>query len=328
MQTELKKTPALLRDALLTLLFSLLSAVLSKVQFHIPGIVDSDLREIPFLICLFYIRNPLFVFALVLSAFYGAPSDMPSWAIYIAHLVPLLAAFFSLKALERLSISGAAMGIIWVVITGAYYLFALLPLVIVAVSHTPSLTTDGDIEFWEAYRSSLPSFRFEMITSSLVTGLYLMQMKTRVKLKDTNLKLTATNKKLEDTNKNLEQMVALRTNELTHANNELLTVNEELKASNDGIKELNENLEQLVKDRTDKIRSQLEQLHRYAYMNSHELRAPLARILGLLQLFEYERVPEQTRMLLRYLQESSTELDDVIRQMNRLLEKEITVEEH
>ncbi len=136
-----------------------------------------------------------------------------------------------------------------------------------------------------------------------------------------------TRKKLEDTNENLEQIVAQRTNELTHVINELQAVNEELTASNEVTKQLNENLEQLVKERTDKIRTQLEQLRRYAYMNSHELRAPLARILGLLQLFKHEQVPEQLKMLLSYLQDASTELDNVIRKMNRLLEKEITIDE-
>src|SRR5258707_693122 len=108
---------------------------------------------------------------------------------------------------------------------------------------------------------------FEIITTSLVTSFYLMQFEIR--------------KTLEHSNKNLEQVVKKRTIELTSANNELQSLNEELKASNDSIKELNENLEKMVKERTDKINDQLSQLTKYAHMNSHELRAPLARMLGL-----------------------------------------------
>lgn len=68
MKIELQKTP-LLQDALFTLSFGVLSCILSKVEFQIPGVVNSDLREIPFLICLFHIRNPLFIFGLVLLHF-------------------------------------------------------------------------------------------------------------------------------------------------------------------------------------------------------------------------------------------------------------------
>jgi signal transduction histidine kinase len=306
MQTALQKIPTLLRDALFTLLFGLLSGILSTVEFQNPVIVNSDLREIPFLICLFHLRNPLFVFGLALSAFYKAPADMPIWAVYITHLVPLLLAFFSFKALERSNLSSVRMGIFWVAITIAYYLFALLPLVVISVSVTPSFNPNGARDFWEVYLSGLPNLQYEMVTTSLVTGLYLTQMRIR--------------RELEDTNKNLENIVTERTNELQ-------TVNEELIAANEGTKRLNENLEQLVKERTDKINAQLEQLRKYAYMNSHELRAPLARILGLLQLFKHEQIPEQTKMLLGYMEEASIELDTVIRQMNRLLEDEVTVNE-
>ncbi|MBS1682917.1 MAG: hypothetical protein JST48_14490 [Bacteroidetes bacterium] len=253
MQIELEKIPLLLRDALITILFGLLSGILSKVEFQIPGIVNSDLREIPFLIALLYIRNPIFIFALALSAFIGAPADMPIWAVYVTHLVPLFVGFFSYKLLEGSGISSVMMGIAWIPITVVYYLAALLPLVVMSVSLTPSLTPPGNPkDFWDVYLSGLPTFRYEIITSSLVTGLYLVQMRAR--------------KKLEDTNKNLQK---------------------------------------------------------YAFMNSHELRAPLARMLGLLQLLKLEKDPEQTKILLNLLQETSIELDKVIRQMNRLLEKEI-----
>jgi signal transduction histidine kinase len=118
----------------------------------------------------------------------------------------------------------------------------------------------------------------------------------------------------------------MRTQELTSANSELQTLNEELISSNEEIKSLNENLERLIKERTEKINDQLSQLMKYAHMNSHEVRAPLARILGLMELLRRENNGHDPELLDKlYL--SSEELDNVIKNMNQLLEKEITSHE-
>lgn len=302
---------SLTRDILFTVLFGVLSILLSKVQFQIPGVGNSNLREIPLLICLFHFRNPLFVFALSAFTLSSSPPGIPLVMVYGVHLLPLLAGAGFFIALQRLPISVTLRGVTWIGVTVVYYLLLLLPLVVLAISFLPE---NNGKNFWMLYQSILPPIRFEVITSSLVTGLYLMQMETR--------------RTLQSNNKDLEQIVYQRTKELTSANNELQSLNEELTASNEGIKELNENLEQLVKERTDKINDQLGQLQRYARMNSHELRAPLARMLGLLQLLKQEKDPEQMKELLKYLQQCSTEFDHVIREMNRVLEKEIMLDEN
>jgi signal transduction histidine kinase len=118
--------------------------------------------------------------------------------------------------------------------------------------------------------------------------------------------------------------VEKRTYELRFANNELISLNEELTSSNENIKVLNENLERMVKERTDKINDQLHQLSKYAHMNSHEVRAPLARMLGLMQLIKHKDTPEdQKAELIEMLYDCSNELDAIIKEMNRLLEREI-----
>lgn len=291
-------------DLTYTVLFGLLSVVLSKVQFHIPGVGDSNLREIPLLICLFHIRRYFFVFILGLFALFGSSADTPYWIAYSVHLIPLLIAATTFRFFEQKPYSATVKGTIWMIVVLVYYLILLLPLVVLTVSWM-SGNRDG---FWILYQSVLPPLRFEVITSSLVTGLYLMQIETL--------------KAVEHQNKNLEQVVDSRTRELMHANKELQVLNLELTASNEEIKKLNENLEQMVRDRTEQINKQLDRLRKYAYMNSHELRAPLARILGLLALLKHEPEANQWNELLTYMEESSKELDEVIREMNRLLDKE------
>jgi signal transduction histidine kinase len=134
-----------------------------------------------------------------------------------------------------------------------------------------------------------------MVTTALISALYLVQLNIR--------------RSLELTNKNLEKIVEQRTEELTKTNLELHS--------------LNENLEQLVQERTDKIKTQLNQILKYAHMNSHEVRAPLARLLGLIDLLKKEKDDAQREGLLARINTSSIELDEIVKKMNRLLEEEV-----
>jgi signal transduction histidine kinase len=234
------------------------------------------------------------------------PAGIPLWAVYGVHLVPLIIAWFAFKQVEKRKLPNIFLGLSSVAITLGYYLLFLLPLVVLAVT-----TFMGDERnFGASYLAMLPLSSFEIVSSALVTSFYLMQLEIR--------------KTLEHNNENLSHEVEKRTLELTNANNELASLNEELKSSNESIKELNENLERMVKERTDKINDQLSQLSKYAHMNSHEVRAPLARMLGLLQLIKHKDMASGQKVeLIDMLYDASNELDTVIRKMNRLLEKEI-----
>ncbi|MEL7006554.1 MAG: hypothetical protein AAFN93_28095, partial [Bacteroidota bacterium] len=108
------------------------------------------------------------------------------------------------------------------------------------------------------------------------------------------------------------------------ANNQLLTLNDDLVASNEEIMLLNENLENLVKERTLKINEQLSQLSKYANMNAHEVRGPLARLLGLKNLIKLEPDESRREDLIERLAGAADELDTVVKSMNRLLEVEVT----
>ncbi len=295
---------SILKDLAYTVLFGVLSAVFSKV-----GIGDSNLREVPLLICLFHIRHFAFIILLCFFTLYNSPLEISALTVYAVHLLPLLVAWISFRFLEKKKLSNVFLGIYSMIVTSAYYLVLLLPSVIIA----NQITANDGSSFFGLYSIIVPSSGFEIITTALVTGFYLIQYEAR--------------KTLEDNNKNLEAIVERRTIELTEVNNELLSLNEELKASNESTRSLNENLEQMVKERTDRINGQLNQLKKYAHMNSHELRAPLARMLGLLQLIKHENDVDQMKQLLDYLYITSNELDNVIREMNHLLDKEITLEE-
>lgn len=111
----------------------------------------------------------------------------------------------------------------------------------------------------------------------------------------------------------LEQ-IRLQNKELHAQRLQIEEINRELKGSN-------ETLEEHVQERTRKLEEQNAQLTEYAFINSHLLRAPLARILGLASLIV--QINDENKpidpVLMRSLLRSSEELDEIIRTISKLL---------
>jgi GAF domain-containing protein len=90
---------------------------------------------------------------------------------------------------------------------------------------------------------------------------------------------------------------------------------------NRALKGSNETLEEHVQERTRKLEEQNAQLTEYAFINSHLLRAPLARILGVASIIaqaQDENKPVDP-VLLHGLIRSGDELDEIIRTISKLL---------
>jgi hypothetical protein len=86
------------------------------------------------------------------------------------------------------------------------------------------------------------------------------------------------------------------------------------------IVKLNQGLEERVLERTKELELQNRQLAEYAYINSHLLRAPLSRLLGLINLFDYSRsVGDKEAELIEHLRKSGAELDEVVRKINEAI---------
>ena len=83
-----------------------------------------------------------------------------------------------------------------------------------------------------------------------------------------------------------------------------------------------EQLEFRVNQRTAKIQEQNQKLRSYAFSNSHLVRAPVARILGLTQLIEDDLTvsADQFKELIASLRISAVELDKVLKEVGKILE--------
>lgn len=151
-------------------------------------------------------------------------------------------------------------------------------------------------------------FVFWMITFAIVSIINLIQERNR------NL-LAIKNKELSNLKFQIE-----------NKNEELSLQNKKISEINDKLRHLNENLEVRITERTQDIEQRNIQLSEYAFINSHLLRAPVARIIGLLNLFSKTKSESKRAEILEHLKQSGSDLDDVVSKINLALDEENKLE--
>ncbi len=121
-------------------------------------------------------------------------------------------------------------------------------------------------------------------------------------------------KKLERDKLELEEKVAERTSEI-------LKKNEEIQAQAEEIKAINESLEKRVVERTFELERKNKALEDYAFINAHNLRSPVASILGLVNLLSRSRHEKETEEVVGHMKVSAERLDEVVRTITESIEK-------
>ncbi len=114
--------------------------------------------------------------------------------------------------------------------------------------------------------------------------------------------------------------------EIQAQNEELLMANEEISAQRDMIQEQrnhldlrNHELEDIVEKRTKDLIQYIQQLEQFAFISSHNLRAPIARILGLGNLLEMKGLRD-SETIHKALIGCARDLDTVIKDLNAVLD--------
>ncbi|HEY0742552.1 MAG TPA: sensor histidine kinase [Chryseosolibacter sp.] len=146
----------------------------------------------------------------------------------------------------------------------------------------------------------------------------------------------------------LEENVKMRTIQLVEKNREIEVQNEELRQQHEELTTthellekqktlieekskdivlINQSLEQKVKQRTLELEetvknliNQNNDLEQFSYIVSHNMRAPVARILGLISLMEAESTPDERLQLMEYLKESTVGLDEIIHDLSQIID--------
>ncbi|WP_422359499.1 histidine kinase dimerization/phospho-acceptor domain-containing protein [Reichenbachiella sp.] len=286
-------TSPVLADFTNAVFFGILSLLFGSVKIQMPAFegITADFREIPLLIAVFYLRSFWWLF-LVCGITILTPSSISWVTVYWMHLWALAFAWFGYHKFIKYDEVDWRRALAWIIVSSVYYLVFVVPLLLII---NQWISPNPDFVFFDTYLRMLQLIKYEFVVTVLVTTMYLVQLDIRRELIIHEL--------------TLEEQVRDRTQKLASANEKLQS--------------MNENLDDLAIQRSLKIKDQLNTLNKYAHMNSHELRAPLSNILGLVSLLKKKNDETERIMLIDSLDTSAERLDEIIKQMNELLEKEM-----
>ncbi len=97
---------------------------------------------------------------------------------------------------------------------------------------------------------------------------------------------------------------------------------QELQEANKTISSINSELEKIIGERTAELKKKNKKILDFAFFNSHQVRGSLARIMGLLEVFNESSGKKETKSVSELLRSQAGELDDLIRDINRILAEE------
>jgi len=84
---------------------------------------------------------------------------------------------------------------------------------------------------------------------------------------------------------------------------------------------LNKNLDTRAQEIAREIEVKNKKMNKYAFMNAHKLRAPIASILGLINLFGKDISAGDEEIMIRMLKESASKLDNVVHEIKDVIDE-------
>jgi ligand-binding sensor domain-containing protein/signal transduction histidine kinase len=176
---------------------------------------------------------------------------------------------------------------------------------------------------------------FKTAAALLLAGMAIAYYKARVNtIERQNKKLETLVLEKTKLLQNANEVLVVREEEITAQNEELSLRNEELAAQRDLLADQNQQineahkiieahnqtLDQEVKERTKELVDYNQQLEQFAFIAAHNLRAPVARILGLGQILELSKNnPDDEKLIVEKLILTTEELDQVVKDVSTIL---------
>ncbi len=151
---------------------------------------------------------------------------------------------------------------------------------------------------------------FLAIVSLLFLGVVIMLIyRSRKNIKTAYYQLSKASKEIQQQKNLIEEKT-----------NALLEINKALQMQKEETQALNEHLETIVEDRTNELgltvqnlTKQNQDLEQFSYIISHNLRAPVARIIGLVNIFNSNDMNDAfNKQILSHLKQSASGLDEII----------------
>ena len=209
-ELNIKSKGVIVKDLYRMLLFGALTILFSFISFQIPGLVEtgrSNLVEIPLLISVFHIQNPLFLLGTVLIGSIRPVESNLFLLNFLIHAISILISWIIYKLWIKNIANQFLKGVIWFLYIIGYYYLLLIPTTFFLSQILQFSTSETFIDF--VINIGLQT-RFELIATALTTTLYtiLLGMFKELKTHKQNLELlvdqrtrelVTTNKKLEET---------------------------------------------------------------------------------------------------------------------------------
>jgi signal transduction histidine kinase len=144
-----------------------------------------------------------------------------------------------------------------------------------------------------------------------------------VSVVEKNHRIQAQADKLQEVNLELQRLYQ----EVSEQKEMIQAQADELGEANRSMNEINQSLERMVAEKTAELRSTNEELAKhnnellqFSYTVSHNLRGPVARLLGLSDLAQTEQNHEQIRQWTQLIHKTSSDLDLVIKDLSKILD--------
>jgi response regulator RpfG family c-di-GMP phosphodiesterase len=137
--------------------------------------------------------------------------------------------------------------------------------------------------------------------------------------------LRRNNRKLIDelqvNNIQLEEKVRHRTLELEKHADRIRRQNEEIQSQAEEIRAVNDNLELLVRERTTALERRNKAAEESAFIIAHELRAPVASLLGLINLVSKCELADEVKTIVSHMEVSAEKLNNVVFNITKAIER-------
>ena len=119
-----------------------------------------------------------------------------------------------------------------------------------------------------------------------------------------------------------QEEISLQRDLLSSQNQKLNQANEIIETKSQEIQKQNDELERQVEERTKQLVEYNQQLEQFTFMAAHNLRGPVARILGLGRLLNSNQKPkiDETKSIVDKILFTTGDLDSVINDLGRILE--------
>lgn len=149
-----------------------------------------------------------------------------------------------------------------------------------------------------------------LIIFIVIIRAYWINKKYSIDLKNTNHKLSESQSEIIQQNHTLHEQAE-----------ELTRQSEELKCSHEEVVAMNDNLEHIVNQRNQEVIEKNKMLEEYAFINAHKLRAPVARLLGIMQIIELSKDTTEIEFYLQLCNHEIQDLDRIVWAIKEAIEE-------